>query len=127
MRKLLAILLIATIACTVVEENNELDFSELDDIVLENPLFKKIGEEIGKAFKGVKQGVSKFIKGASKAINSAVQFLKDKGLWDIAVETVKQLGVYAAGTLCTTYGGPLAGTACSTGVEFILDKVLNKK
>ena len=46
MRKFLAILLIATIACTAVEETNEFDFSDLDDLILEKGFLRKVGHVV---------------------------------------------------------------------------------
>ena len=131
MKRLLAFLLIATIACQVVEETDELDFSQLaqldqlDDVVLES-IFSKIGRGIGKVFRGVGKGVGKFFKGVSKVVRNAVKYLKDHGLWETVINAVKEVGKYAAGAVCTKFGGPLAGTACAHGIDFIADKVLKK-
>ena len=134
MKRLLAFLLIATIACQVVEETDELDFSQLaqlaqldqlDDVILES-IFKKIGRGIGKVFRGVGKGVGKFFKGVSKVVRNAVKYLKDHGLWETVVNAVKEVGKYAAAAVCTKFGGPVAGTACANGIDFIADKVLKK-
>ena len=137
MKKFLAILLIATIACLVTEEAS-------DDIVLQRNPFRKIGKGIknvvkgtgkvvkevgkgtGKVGKGLVRGLEKFVKGASKVVKQAINFLKQTGIWDKVIEKVVQLGKTAAFGFCSKYGGPTAGELCSHAIDFIANK-LNKK
>ena len=137
MKKFLAILLIATIACLVTEEAS-------DDIVLQRNPFRKIGKgiknvvkgtgkvvkevgkDIGKVGKGLAKGLEKFVKGASKVVKQAINFLKQTGIWDQVVEKVVELGKNAANAFCSKYGGPTAGELCSQAIDFIASK-LNKK
>ena len=148
MKKFLAILLIATIACLVTEEAS-------DDIVLQRNPFRKIGKGIknvvkgtgkvvkevgkgtgkvvkevgkgtGKVGKGLVRGLEKFVKGASKVVKQAINFLKQTGIWDQVVEKVVELGKNAANAFCSQYGGPTAGELCSQAIDFIASK-LNKK
>ena len=137
MKKFLAILLIATIACLVTEEAS-------DDIVLQRNPFRKIGKGIknvvkgtgkvvkevgkgtGKVGKGLAKGLEKFVKGASKVVKQAINFLKQTGIWDQVVEKVVELGKNAANAFCSKYGGPTAGELCSQAIDFIASK-LNKK
>ena len=137
MKKFLAILLIATIACLVTEEAS-------DDIVLQrNPfkgikrgiknvvkgtgkVVKEVGKGTGKVGKGLVRGLEKFVKGASKVVKQAINFLKQTGIWDKVIEKVVQLGKTAAFGFCSKYGGPTAGELCSQAIDFIASK-LNKK
>ena len=137
MKKFLAILLIATIACLVTEEAS-------DDIVLQRNPFRKIGKGIknvvkgtgkvvkevgkgtGKVGKGLVRGLEKFVKGASKVVKQAINFLKQTGIWDQVIEKVVELGKNAANAFCSKYGGPTAGELCSHAIDFIASK-LNKK
>ena len=150
MKKLLAILLIATISCLVVEETP-------DDVVLEGFLknivkgvgkgvkvvgkgvkevgkgvgkgVKEVGKgvkEVGKGIKGLGQKIDQFLKGASKVIKASVKYLKDHGILDKVLNILVEVGKMAATTLCTNYGGPVAGEICNTAIDFIADKVIKK-
>ena len=78
MKKFLAILLIAIVACSTVSvvEEEEFDLEKLPD--------------------WVKKGWSTLLKTFKKV----VQFLKDNGLWDPLVELLKDAGKVAAKGLC---------------------------
>ena len=78
MKKFLAILLIAIVACSTVSvvEEEEFDFEKLPD--------------------WVKKGWSTLLKTFKKV----VQFLKDSGLWEPLVKLLKESGKVAAKELC---------------------------
>ena len=78
MKKILAILLIAIVACSTasVVEEEEFDLEKLPD--------------------WVKKGWSTLLKTFKKV----VQFLKDNGLWDPLVKLLKESGKVAAKELC---------------------------
>ena len=78
MKKFLAILLIAIVACSTVSvvEEEEFDLEKLPD--------------------WIKKGWSTLLKTFKKV----VQFLKDNGLWDPLVKLLKESGKVAAKELC---------------------------
>ena len=111
MRKLLAILLIATIACNgfveTIESLNEdmiFDYFELDKEAVELNIFSGIGNIFNKIWKTVK---------------GVVKWLKKKGLWDKIVSIAKTVGKIAAKQFCEKYAKT---SKCSD----IVDKFLNK-
>ena len=111
MRKLLAILLIATIACNglveTIESFNEdmiFDYFELDKEAVELNIFSKIG----KVFKNV-----------WSKVKGVVKWLKKKGLWSKIVSIAKTVGKIAAKQFCEKYAKT---SKCSD----IVDKFLNK-
>ena len=92
MRKLLAILLIATIACNGLVETFEsfnedmiFDYFELDKEGIELSIFSKIGNFFKKLWNGCKK---------------VVNWLKEKGLWDQIKSLAKTAGKWAAKALC---------------------------
>ena len=108
MRKLIAILLIAVIACVEVDttpKNEESDFNELLDLLdldvnsVELNWFKNIFKKVGNFFKGlwgkVKQGIN---------------WLKEKGIWSMLMTVAKTAGRIAATSLCSTYLTPAVCT-----------------
>jgi len=120
MRKFLAILLIATIACTAVEETNEFDFSDLDDLILEKGFLRKVGHVV----KRIGSSIGSFMKGVGKVARGAIDFLKKNNLWDGIVSAVTDFGRKKGNELCSKlkHGSSL----CSKGVDFIADKIVNK-
>ena len=103
MRKLLAILLIATIACNGLAEtfeDNIFDYLDLDKEAIELGFFDFLGKLWNKV-KGV------------------VDWLKQKGWWDTIVKVAKTVGKYAAKKLCEKY-------AKSSKCGDIVDKFLGK-
>ena len=104
MRKLIAILLIAVIACVEVDttpKNEESDFNELLDLLdldvnsVELNCFANIFKKIGNVFQGtwdkVKQGI---------------EWLKKKGIWNILLTIAKNHGRVAAIALCSSFFSP---------------------
>ena len=91
MKKFLAIFLIAIVACEAVE-----------DLDLEG-LWKKIK-------KAVKSAWDKL----SGAVKKAVNWLKDKGIYDLVKDKLVQLGKAAATTFCSAYLSP---AVCAPAVE----------
>ena len=45
---------------------------------------------------------------------------------DKVLNILVEVGKMAATTLCTNYGGPVAGEICNTAIDFIADKVIKK-
>ena len=78
MKKLLAILLIAIVACSTASAAEEEEFG------------------LDRLLDGFKNGWSTLLKTFKKV----VQFLKDNGLWDPLVELLKDAGKVAAKGLC---------------------------
>ena len=150
MRRFLSILLIATISCLVVEETPDDVVLEgfLKNIVkgvgkgvkVVGKGVKEVGKgvgkgvkevgkgvkEVGKGIKGLGQKIDQFLKGASKVIKASVKYLKDHGILDKVLNILVEVGKMAATTLCTNYGGPVAGEICNTAIDFIADKVIKK-
>ena len=91
MKKFLAILLIAIVACETV-----------DDFDLEG-LWKKIK-------KAVKSAWDKL----SGAVKKAVNWFKDKGIYDIVKDKLITLGKAAATTFCSAYLSP---AVCAPAIE----------
>ena len=91
MKKFLAIFLIAIVACEAVE-----------DLDLEG-LWKKIK-------KAVKSAWDKL----SGAVKKAVNWLKDKGIYDLVKDKLVQLGKAAATTFCSAYLSP---AICAPAIE----------
>ena len=91
MKKFLAFLLIAIVACEAVE-----------DVDLEG-LWKKIK-------KAVKSAWDKL----SGAVKKAVNWLKDKGIYDLVKDKLIQLGKVAATTFCSAYLSP---AVCAPAIE----------
>ena len=91
MKKFLAILLIAIVACEAV-----------DDFDLEG-LWKKIK-------KAVKSAWDKL----SGAVKKAVNWLKDKGIYDLVKDKLIKLGKAAATTFCSAYLSP---AVCAPAIE----------
>ena len=123
MRKFLVILLIATIACTTVEEineANELDFSFLDDLILEKSFLKKVKH----AFRGIRKGVGKLMKGVGKVAGKALAFLKTSNLLGAVISALVEVGKHHVNKFCSKlkHGSSL----CSHGVDFLADKISKK-
>ena len=104
MRKLVAILLIAVIACVEVDTtpkeevsdfNELLDLLDLDANSVElgwlSDIFKKVGN---------------FFKGIWDKIKGTVQWLKDKGIWDTLVSLAKTGARIGVTSLCSAYLSP---------------------
>ena len=98
MRKLLAILLIAAIACEVVETETIPDF---DNVELKNWI------------DGLKKGWDTLTNG----VKNAISWLKEKGLWDTIVKLAKTAGKLGAKALCSRY---TSGDICGQIVDAIL-------
>ena len=114
MRKLLAILLIATIACNGLVETFE-SFNE--DMIFDYFELDKEAVELGiKDFFGKIGG---FFKGLWKKVKGVVNWLKKKGVWDKIKSLAKTAGKYAAKALCTEYA---KSDKCGDIVDGILGK-----
>ena len=98
MRKLLAILLIAAIACEVVETETIPDF---DNVELKNWI------------DGLKKGWNALTNG----VKNAISWLKEKGLWDTIVKLAKTAGKIGAKALCARY---TSGDTCAQIVDALL-------
>ena len=111
MRKLLAILLNATIACnglveTIESFNKILDYFELDKEAIELDFLPAIGD---------------FFKGIWDKIKSGIKLLDQKGLWGTVVHLAKTAGKKAAKAFCEDVG-KIDG--CENIVDSILEKLL---
>ena len=104
MRKLVAILLIAVIACVEVDTtpkeevsdfNELLDLLDLDANSVELGWLKKIFKKVGNFFKGIWNG-----------IKGTVKWLKDKGIWDTLVSLAKTGARIGVTSLCSVYLSP---------------------
>ena len=83
MKKLLAILLIGAIACTVVED------TDLNDVVLKN-IFDDIGKEIEKGAKEAQKGVENGVKEVKKGVENGAKEVQ-KGVENVSKEVEKGL------------------------------------
>ena len=99
MRKFLAVLLIAAIACTEVVDTEVAP--EFNDVELKNWL------------DGLKKGWNALTSGVKKAVN----WLKEKGYWDTIVKAAKTAGKLAAKALCAKY---TSGDTCGQIVDALL-------
>ena len=91
MKKFLAIFLIAIVACEAVE-----------DLDLEG-LWKKIKKVVKSAWDKL-----------SGAVKKAVNWLKDKGIYELVKDKLVQLGKAAATTFCSAYLSP---AICAPAIE----------
>ena len=91
MKKFLAIFLIAIVACETVE-----------DLDLEG-LWSKIKKVVKSAWDKL-----------SGAVKKAVNWLKDKGIYDLVKDKLVQLGKAAATTFCSAYLSP---AVCAPAIE----------
>ena len=96
MRKLLAILLIAAIACTEVETVPDFDNVELKNWI-----------------DGLKKGWNALTTGVKNVVN----WLKQKGLWDSIVKAARTVGKIGAKALCAKY---TSGDTCAQIVDALL-------
>ena len=95
MKKFLAIFLIAIVACETV-----------NDIDLES-WWTDIRDKVEDAVKSAWDKLT-------DAVKNAVNWLKEKGIYDMVKDKVVQIGKAAAITFCTPYLGP---TICASAVE----------
>ena len=85
MRKYLPILLIATIACTIVEETQE-------EVVLQKSIIKRFGNEIKKGVKNAGNEVKKGVKNAGNEVKKGVKNVENevkKGVKNVGNEVEK--------------------------------------
>ena len=99
MRKLLALLLIAAIACTEVVDT---------EVV---PDFENV--ELKNWFDGLKTGWNVL----TNRVRNVVNWLKQKGYWDTIVKAAKTLGKMGAKALCAKY---TSGDICAKIVDALL-------
>ena len=97
MKKILAILLIAIVACETIQE-----------IDLES-WWTDIRDKVEDA---VKDAWDKLTEAVKKAVN----WLKEKGIYDLVKDKVIQLGKAAAIAFCTPYLGP---AICASAVDYL--------
>lgn len=99
MRKLLVFFLIAAIACTEVVDTEMVP--DFDNVELKNWI------------DGLKKGWNALTNG----VKNAIQWLKEKGLWDTIVKAAKTAGKIGAKALCAKY---TSGDVCGQIVDAIL-------
>ena len=108
MRKLIAILLIAVIACVEVDTTpkaEEPDFKELLDLLDVDVNSVELGW-----FSNIFKKIGGFFKGIWNKVKEGINWLKKKGIWDTLVTVAKTAGRIAATTLCSSYFTPAVCT-----------------
>ena len=117
MKKLFMILVIAAaITCAEVANTNEkssklLDFTkvEIDDAEFDSDFLMELYDL-----------VSNKIKEIWNDIKGDIQYLKDKGYWDIIVKAAKATGKAAASAICSAYLSPIACIPIIQVVSYLL-------
>ena len=110
MKKFLAILLLATITCTFIEDLKEAGlFDARDDVVLEGlpDFFRRLWEKIKAAWKNI-----------PGAIQKVITFLKEHGYWEQLIDLIKKYGTKYGTDFCDNY---LDHDLCADAVKFIFD------
>ena len=110
MKKILAILLIAAIAATFVDDLKEAGlFDERDDVVLNGlpDFFKRLWDKI-----------VEFWHDIPGAIQKVISFLKDNGYWDDLIDLIKKYGTKYGTDFCDNY---LDHDLCADAVKWIFD------
>ena len=107
MKKIIFFVLIAALFCFSIEQN-DVDLDE--DVVLEFSIkkaLKKLGRKAknlgGKVLnlpKSIKKNINKVWKEVKKDASKAIQFLKESGIYDKALEVLKTTGKEAAVDAC---------------------------
>ena len=93
MKKFLAFFLIAVVACEAVDD---LDLESIQDWIVDK--------------------VTSIWNTLTDAVKKAINWLKDKGIYDLIKDKVIQLGKVAATTFCSAYLSP---AVCGPAVEGI--------
>ena len=108
MKKFLAILLVAAISCTFVEDLKDAGlFDDRDDIVLQGlpDFFKRLWDKIKEIWHDI-----------PGAIQKVINFLKEKGYWDDLIDLIKKYGTKYGIDFCDNY---LDHDLCTDAVNFI--------
>ena len=108
MKKFLAILLIAAISCTFIDDLKDVGlFDERDDIVLEGlpDFFKRLWDKIKEIWHDI-----------PGAIQKVINFLKEKGYWDDLIDIIKKQGTKYGTDFCAKY---LDRDLCADVVGFL--------
>ena len=149
MRKLLAIILIATIACATEEEKkNPIEKAKegieniKDDVAdkakeIADDVSKKakeMGEDISEKAKEIAEDVHgkakeivkefmKFFEKLSEEVQKAIVWLKENGYWDEIVKIAETVGKAAAVQACRTFI-PDVVISCDQIIQFVMDAII---
>ena len=110
MKKFLAILLIAAIAGSFIDELKEAGlFDERDDVVLEGlpDFFRRLWDKIKQMWNNI-----------PGAIQKVVNFLKENEYWDTLIDLIKKYGTKYGTDFCDNY---LDHDLCADAVKWIFD------
>ena len=114
MRKLIAILLIAFIACVEVDTTPKEEVSEFKELLdlLDLDLDSVELSWLGNIF----SGIGKFFGNIWNGIKTGINWLKEKGIWNTIVSLAKTGGKLVATGFCSRY---LPSGVCKTAVNGI--------
>ncbi len=110
MKKLIAILLFAAIACTFVDDLKEAGvFDERDDVVLRGlpDFFQRLWDKI-----------KQFWNDIPGLIQKVINFLKNNGYWDDLINIIQKYGTKYGTEFCSKY---LDADLCTEAVKWIFD------
>ena len=122
MRKLLFVVLIFALFCISFEQN-DVDFND-EDILLEFSIkqkLKKLGKSLKKIPKKVKNNIGKVWKEVKRDVKKANKFLKDHGIYDLALKALKTLGKEAAVAVCVAEDIPIV--VCQEMVDLVAKNI----
>ena len=108
MKKVLAILLIAAITATFIDDLKEAGiFDERDDVVLNGlpDFFKRLWDKIKQIWNDI-----------PGAIQKVINWMKDKGYWETLIDLIKKYGTKYGIDFCSKY---LDHELCTDVVNFL--------
>ena len=120
MRKLIAILLIAFIACVEVDttpKEEVSDFKELLDLL---DLDADSVELIFEWFKNIFNKVKDFFKDAVEKVRESVDYLDKIGVMDKLISLAKTGAKYGVNTLCSTY---VSQEICTSIIDAVMKNI----
>ena len=121
MKQLLAIILIAVIACTTTEEEKKNPIETIKEGAAEKA--KEIAEKAKKIAEEIAQDFMKFFEKLSEEVKMAIVWLKENGYWDDLVNLAETIGKAAAVQACQTYITQ-PEVSCDKIVQFVFDAVI---
>ena len=110
MKKFLAILLIAAIAGSFIDELKEAGlFDERDDVVLEGlpDFFRRLWDKIKQIWNNI-----------PGAIQKVIDFLKKNGYWNTLIDLIEKYGTKYATDFCAKY---LERGLCADAIQWIFN------
>ena len=139
MKQLLAILLIAAIACTTTEEEKTNPIENIKEDITEkakeiaekakemgdesSEKAQEIAEEVSAKAQEIAQDFMKFFEKLSEEVKMAIVWLKENGYWDDLVNLAETIGKAAAVQACQTYITQ-PEVSCDKIVQFVFDAVI---